>query len=247
MPSESEFSTPKPIPWPLPLPQTCDCNSCPADPNFTCSYIGEDQFVEDAYIANAYRGNLLLTPGDSSGVIGGLLHSLNPPQHYSHMGIVVADHNLIRHCTMSQERLTAKEYFSGSLLGIPAPLDGLNPDHLQFGWPGTITQSTYQAFLADRYGDSLTPPGQSGPYKGSTLPDLESAQSPKTGYLMNQLGFDPVSDDGTTWYPPLIVKPCPLLQLKSVLLGVALYRVAQQALATYAYYSLRTKPLRGMQ
>src|SRR5260370_27206460 len=160
MPSESEFPTnfPRPVPFPVPTPPPCDCNSCPADPTLTCSYIGEDQFAEDAYIANAYRGNLLLTPGDSRGVIGGLLHALNAPQHYSHMGIVAADHNLIRHCTMSQDRLTAKEYFSGSLLGIPAPLDGLNPDHVQFGWPGTITQSVYQAFFADQYGDTLTPP-----------------------------------------------------------------------------------------
>jgi hypothetical protein len=218
----------------LPAPPPCDCGSCPADPNFTCSYIGEDQFVEDAYIANAYRGNLLLTPGDSSGVIGGLLHTLNPPQHYSHMGIIVADHNLVRHCTASMERITAKEYFSGSLLGIAAPLDGLTPDHVQYGWPGTITQSVYQAFFANRYGTGLTPPGYSGPYTGSMLPDQESTKSPQSAYLMNQLGFDAVSDDGVTWYPPLIVKPCPLLQLP--LHTAALNRIAEQALSTYAHY-----------
>jgi len=222
------------LPSPPPPPQPCDCNSCPADPTVTCSYIGEDQYVEDAYIANAYRGNLFLTPGDARGVIGGLLHSLTPSQHYSHMGIVVADQNLIRHCTSSQERLTAKEYYSGSLLGVPAPLDGLNPDHVQYGWPGTITQSVYQAFFADRYGTGLVPPGFNAPYTGSMLPDTESTQSPKSSYLMNQLGFDPVSDDGQTWFPPLIVKPCPSLQLPAH--TAALNRIAQQALSTYAHY-----------
>jgi len=224
------------LPPPTPPPQPCDCSSCPPDPTMTCSYIGEDQYVEDAYLANAYRGNLFLTPGDARGVIGGLLHSLTPPQHYSHMGIVVADtdHSLIRHCTSSEERLTAKEYYSGSLLGVSAPADGLTPDHVQYGWPGTITQSVYQAFFADRYGTGLTPPGYSAPYTGSMLPDAESTQSPKSAYLMNQLGFDPVSDDGETWFPPLIVKPCPSLQ--QPVHSAALNRIAQHALSTYAHY-----------
>lgn len=224
----------KNLPPPTPPPQPCDCNSCPADATLTCSYTGEDEYVEDAYFANAYRGNFLLTPGDARGVIGGLLHALNPPQHYSHMGIFVADHSLIRHCTSSQERLTAKEYYSGSLLGVPAPLDGLNPDHVQFGWPGTITESVYQAFFADRYGTTLVPPGYSAPYTGATLPDTESTESPKSSYLMNQLGFDPVSDDGQTWFPPLIVKPCPRLQ--TPVHTAALNQVALQALSIYAHY-----------
>jgi len=224
----------KNLPPPPPPPQPCDCNSCPPDPAVACSYIGEDQYVEEACLVNAYRGNLFLTPGDASGVIGGLLHSLTPPQHYSHMGIVVADHNLIRHCTSSQDRLTAGEYYSGSLLGVPAPLGGLTPDHVQYGWPGTITQSVYQAFFADRYGTKLTPPGYSAPYTGSMLPDTESTQSPKSSYLMSELGFDPVSDDGRTWFPPLIVKPCPSLQ--APVHTAALNRIAQQALSTYAHY-----------
>jgi hypothetical protein len=218
------------MPWEL---SPCNCNSCDPDPKLTCSYSGQDYYVEDAYLANAYPGNLLLTPGDSRGVIGGLLHALTPAQHYSHMGIVIAN-TLIRHCTSSQERLIAKEYYSGSLLGIAAPLDGLNVDHVQYGWPGTITQSVYQAFYADRYGGGLTPPGHTGPYQGSMLPDMESAQSPKSAYLMSELSFDPVSDDGLTWYPVLIVKPCPLLQ--TPIHTDALNHVAQQALATYAHY-----------
>ncbi len=214
------------------LRQPCPCDSCPPSPELTCSYIGEDQFVEDAYLANAYRGNLFLTPGDASGVIGGLLHSLDPPQHYSHMGIIVANHDLVRHCTMSQDRLTTSEYYSGSMLGVPAPLDGLDVDHAQYGWPGTITQSVYQAFFAARYGTGITPPGHSGPYKGSFLPDPESTHN--NSYLMNQLGFDPVSDDGDTWYPPLIVKLCPFLQTQQH--TEALDRIVQAALSAYAHY-----------
>jgi hypothetical protein len=211
----------------------CDCNSCGPDPGQTCSYTGTDVSVEDAYIANAYRGNMFLTPGNSAGVIGGLLHALTPPQHYSHMGIVVANYNLIRHCTCSSDRLSAPEYYSGSILGSPAPVDGLNIEHLQHGWPGTITQSVYQAVMADRYGSGPLP-GTNTNYEGSLLTDQESTKTPKTQYLMNDLSFDSISDDGQTWYPPLIVKPCPRLQTPEI--TDALNRVAEQALAIYGHY-----------
>ncbi len=145
----------------------------------------------------------------------------------------VSDHDLVRHCTASQERLVAPEYFTGNFLGVfPAPLDGLNHDHARYGWPGAITQSIYQAFFADRYGDSLVPPGLKDNYTGAELLDFDSKDTSK--YQISQLSFDPVSDDGTTWYPPLIVKPCPLLQ--SGLQTDALNRIAHQALMTYAHY-----------
>lgn len=214
-------------------PTPCDCSSCGPNPSFTCSYSGEDETVDDAYIANAYRGNLLLCPGSGAGVIGGLLHALTPPQHYSHMGILVANYNLVRHCTCSSEWLTASEYFTGSVLGVPAPVDGLDPSHLQFGWPGTITQSVYQAVMAERYGTN-PPPGSAAAYAGSMLTDQASTQTPKSKYLMADLSFDPVSDDGQTWYPPLIVKPCPSLQTSAV--TNALGRIADAALEIYAHY-----------
>ena len=214
--------------------KACDCGSCGPDPSHTCSYSGEDVTVTDAYIANAYRGNMFLCPGDSAGPVGGLLHSLTPAQHYSHMGIFVADHDLIRHCTCSSERLTADEYFTGSVLGVSAPVDGIDPGHLQFGWPGTITQSVFQAVMADRYGKDNIPPGYPDVYKGSLLTDQESSQNPKSQYLMNDLSFDPVSDDGQTWYPPLIVKPCPSLATPDVM--KAMQSIAEAALAIYAHY-----------
>jgi hypothetical protein len=222
---------PKPSFPPPSIP--CDCNSCGPDPGETCSYTGTDVSVEDAYIANAYQGNMFLTPGNSAGVIGGLLHALTPPQHYSHMGIVVANYNLIRHCTCSSDWLSAPEYYSGSILGSPAPVDGLNIEHLEHGWPGTITQSVYQAVMADRYGNGPLP-GTSTDYKGAMLTDQESTKTPKTQYLMNDLSFDSISDDGQTWYPPLIVKPCPSMQTPEI--TDVMNRVAEQALAIYAHY-----------
>lgn len=219
-----------------PPPVPCNCADCPSDPGLTCSYSGEDMIVQTAYVANAYRGNLLLSPGSAMGPIGGLLHSLTPPQHYTHMGIFVSDHDLIRHCTMSQDRLLAPEYYTGSILGQSVPEDGFNHKRVQYGWPGTITQSVEQAFFADRYGTGENPPGYTAPYQGAMLTDWESQSH--TTYLMNELSFDAVSDDGQTWYPPLVVQLCSTLQTPTI--TQALARVAYEALKIYAHYRFYT-------
>ena len=187
--------------------------------------------VESVYIANAYKGHLILCPGGANGQIGGLLHQLDPPQHYSHMGIMVADFDLVRHCTALPSRLTAEEYYSGSVLGVAAPVDGLDPDHVQFGWPGAVTQSARQIHFADRYGDALVPPGLSGPYRGSNLVDPESSTS--RSYRVAAVSFDGVYDDGH-YFPALVVKPCPLLETAQV--SSALGRIADRALQIYAHY-----------
>lgn len=137
----------------------CSCDECVSDPSLTCSYTGEDITAEDHYIANAYKGNLILSPGGggTSGKIGKLLHNISPPQHYTHMGIMVNHMYLIRHSTAIVDRISADEYYDGAILGVAAPTNGINPDHLEFAWPGSITQSFEQAFLAERYGESLTP------------------------------------------------------------------------------------------
>ncbi|HEY7300405.1 MAG TPA: carboxypeptidase-like regulatory domain-containing protein [Xanthobacteraceae bacterium] len=210
----------------------CNCNECVPDPNFTCSYTGQEVSVTAVYIANAYKGNLILCPGGANGLIGGLLNELTPPQHYSHMGIMVADFDLIRHCTASQEWLTSDEYYTGSVLGVSAPVDGLNPDHLQFGWPGAVTQSTEQIFFADRYGDQLTPPGLQGPYRGSHLPDPESP-SGKT-YQIAAMSFEGLRNGDSDYFPALVVKPCPFLETPAI--TEALGHVADAALNAYSHY-----------
>lgn len=208
----------------------CSCDDCPPDPRLTCSYTGTDESVLSVYVANAYRGDLLLSPGGSTGVIGGLLHDLDPPQHYTHMGIFVANHDLVRHCTAVEDRYTAPEYYDGSILGVSVPQNGLRPDHVQFGWPGTVTQSVEQAIYADRYAaKDLTPPGQTGPYHGADLTDLASTKQPKTRYRVGALSFDEA--DG---FPALIVKPCPALMTGP--LQDALGRVADETLKIFAHY-----------
>jgi hypothetical protein len=69
---------------------------CPPDPRITCQLIPADPalktWVRDWMklpwrLDNAFKGDLLLTPGGGSGVISSLLSQLQPPQHYGHMGI----------------------------------------------------------------------------------------------------------------------------------------------------------------
>jgi hypothetical protein len=165
------------------------------------------------------------------GPIGGLLHDLDPPQHYSHMGIFVADYSLIRHCTMSPRRLESPEYYTGSILGQSVPEDGFNHDHVRYGWPGTITQSVEQALIADQPA-MATPLGHPADYTGASLTDWESQK--QTTYTINALSFDGTSDDGARWYYPLVVGPCP--QLKSPAVAAALDRIADGALKIYAHY-----------
>ncbi len=209
----------------------CNCGDCPPDPNLTCSSTEDHVSVMKNYVVGAWRGYLILCPGGDNGQIGGLLHQLDPPQHYSHMGIFVTNRgDLIRNCTASPGRLTAPEYYSGNILGVQAPADGLPADHLQFGWPGAITQSFEQAFYADRYAaQGLTPPGSVDLYHGSDLTDLDSSANPKKSYRIGALSFDKVGG-----FPTLVVGPCPALHTPDV--TAALNRIADEALKIYAHY-----------
>jgi hypothetical protein len=60
---------------------------------------------------------------------------------------MVEDQTIIRHCTESKDRLKDKLYYQGSILGSPAPTDGLRPDHVKNGWPGPITQTIEDGFF----------------------------------------------------------------------------------------------------
>jgi hypothetical protein len=229
--------TPSPVDWEaLGWFIYCSCDQCQQDLTVTCSYTGTEVAVDSVYLANAYRGHLILSPGDAGGFIGGLLHQLDPPQHYSHMGIMVADFSLVRHATASLDRLMADEYFTGSVFSIPAPSDGFNHEHVRYEWPGTVTQSIEQAFIAARYG--AHPPGSTSDYTGADLPDLESAKTPPTTFPIKELSFDTVWDtsDGFTFtpFPALVVKPCPALETADVRRSLDL--VADKVMDIYGHY-----------
>lgn len=140
-------------------------------------------------IAGAQKGDLLLCPGGGSGLIGGLLSQLVPPQLFSHMGIFTQDEVEIRHCTMIEDWLNDHAEGGGD------PTDGFEEDALRHGWPGTVTQSVEEA------------------YHNSKGPD--SAKVKRDGYVIDALGFDPAlirldpsdADFSVVW--PLLVTACP--------------------------------------
>ncbi|MGO9232981.1 MAG: hypothetical protein ACLP4V_02395 [Methylocella sp.] len=120
--------------------------------------------------------------------------------------------------------MSADEYYTGSILGVKVPLDGLNRDHVEWCWPGTITQSAEQAIFGEA----------EDAYNGANLLDKESTQIPPKTYRINALSFDDVFDGGT-WFPALVVKPCPHLETPDV--TKALGQIANEAMKIYGHYS----------
>lgn len=108
-----------------------------------------------------------MVPSDGNGQIGALLESLQPPQHYSHMGIMTRDGTEVRQCTESADWL--RKHAVGTL-GYPT--DGFYEKAMRFGWPGTITQTVEAAWRSTR-GDTeaRTLSSRDGSVH-ATLPDL---------------------------------------------------------------------------
>ncbi len=91
---------------------------------------------------NAWKGDLILAPGDDS-PISLLFRALTPPQHHSHSGIMTQNFTEITNCTSAPDRLTDADNL------LPrfgqAGAGGIKPDILHFGWPGVIAQTIDEA------------------------------------------------------------------------------------------------------
>lgn len=198
----------------------CDPNACEEGGNLSCQLTDEVAWVyADARVANAEKGDLILCPASSSGIIGSQLGALTPPQHFTHMGIFVAD-GTIRQCTFLQDRLQDEAYMHDHLdvtltfhgAGYPvdvytatqaAPVHGFTPAHVRFGWPGTVSLPVDDAIYGDLYGDTYP----RCRFLDAEHPDLKM-------YAVHELSFSPVAIDPPPGraapfvLPPLLVKPC---------------------------------------
>jgi hypothetical protein len=131
---------------------------------------------------NALAGDVILSPAPVGGgdLIAAMFSALVPPQHHGHSGIMTANFYELTHCTASVDRI--KDNVIKDSVGLPS---SLNPEMLQYGWPGSLTQSvddaTSQVYLKD--------PG------GTSYP-LDSFNTSNEG-------------DGFEIIPPLVVKPLP--------------------------------------
>jgi hypothetical protein len=139
----------------------------------------EEWEFEVGNVLNGRRGDSVLSAG--CGLVAKLLKEVNPDQTYSHSGIMVEDRYKIRHSTASEDRMFDN-----------AGTDGVVEEVLKFGWPGTITQTTDEAFE----GAILTSPEGKGYHLASF--NMRSLDCP----------------DGSGALPPdTILKPPPLVEL----------------------------------
>ncbi|MEZ4417312.1 MAG: hypothetical protein R3E10_16270 [Gemmatimonadota bacterium] len=184
----------------------CDPRACPPDPRLVCAATETEIWTwTPPHIQNANRGDLVVTPADGAGIIGTLLGSTSPPQSYDHNGIMIEDQFVIRHATAAHDRLKQEKFYTGSVLGEPAPTDGFRPDLLKYGWPGTITQTIDDAFFTGF--NSSVPGPLSPPFAklnprwdyytrnptAAVLPKPPDGSPPEawTGFNERRLFFDP--------------------------------------------------------
>jgi len=120
-------------------------------PGIICAPSGE--WEEQApRLANAYKGDIIVAPG--CGPIGSLLRQVSPRQAYTHTGMMIEDHTLIRHSTASDDRIMDDDYLVGSAIDESKGTDGFREDIVRYAWPGTITESVDQAFNGNRLVDA---------------------------------------------------------------------------------------------
>ncbi len=130
---------------------------------------------------NAQQGDIILSPAPSGtgDMIAEMFKVLTPPQHHSHSGMMTANFFEITHNTCVASRVSAN---LNTVLGIPT---NIQPDVLEYGWPGSLTQSiddaTNEVYLADPGG---------------------------TAYSFNSFDTDQQGDPFSLIYP-LVLKPLP--------------------------------------
>jgi len=123
--------------------QVCAEGDPPPRLGVICAPTQEWGVWSDARMANAYKGDIILTPGCS--LIGDLLRQVSPPQFFTHSGLMVRNYDQIRHSTAPVERYG--DYTVGLSVGIADIPFGIRPDVLRYGWPGIITQSVHDAVM----------------------------------------------------------------------------------------------------
>jgi hypothetical protein len=190
--------------------EECDPDNMPDDlaDGMVCQLTSEIEWrFVPGRILNAKKGDLLLDPG-GPGVVGQLLRQVQPPQYYSHCGIMTKNHIELRHSTGSEDWLT--DHLAGSFLGNKGT-DGFDPTALKYLWPGSLTQTIDNAY----HGEWVTSP-DTGPYK------------------IAEFSFAPDLSDSSTIMPPVVVKPPPFSETAAV--RRTLHRIADEALSINSHY-----------
>lgn len=146
---------------------------------------------------NARKGDVILSPG-GTGLIGMLLRSVDPPQQYSHSGMMTRNYDEVTHSTASEDLIL--DYIDEN-----APWNGLPENMIKYMWPGVVTQPVEAAVKGEEY----------------THPETGKKYS-ISSFSAHAVGV--TNNDQFMMVPPLVVKPDPLLEtadIRAKLHGIA--------------------------
>lgn len=123
-------------------------------PGFACQPTGRWEGMGDnetplkQHIQNAQKGDVILVRG-CSGAVGPLVGAVDPPQIYTHMGIMTKNRFEVTQSTGDEGYL---QRFPNGVLGQPS--NGFREAALRYGWPGSVTVSVREGFVTGRMLDS---------------------------------------------------------------------------------------------
>ncbi len=141
---------------------------------------------------NGRKGDIILSPG-GTGLIGSLLRRVDPPQRYSHSGIMTRNYDEVTHSTASEARMRDDDSMED---GWFDKSDGIKPDIIKWMWPGVITQRVEAAVNGEPW---VSPENKTY---------IISSFSPHAVGVTHNDKFEIV--------PPLVVKPDPLKETDDV-------------------------------
>lgn len=188
---------PPPAPGPIAAGEICDPDNLTEAERATadqqqlvCQLTGEiEEVLMPGRFMNARKGDIILSPG-GTGLIGTLLRNVDPPQQYSHSGMMTRNYDELTHSTASEELID--EYIDAE-----SPTDGLPANMIKYMWPGVVTQPVEAAIHGEPY------------------PHPETGKQ----YSISSFGTHAVGVTHNGQFmmvPPLVVKPDPLLETDAI-------------------------------
>lgn len=202
------------------LGKDCRPGELPPRPGISCRPTADDWVIIPPRIANALKGDILLTPG--CGFIGSLVRTLG--QTYSHEYVLANNYYDLVHSTSTDDFLKHNPHPFGTL---GETTEGIREDALKFGFPGTLTQTVLEARLGSRllYEDPAMPPCE---------PDTEGCQN--HFYVIKGFNPNPERCKGDVEINrPLVLKPPPSA---AKALRPSLHTAADKALTIRGHYRL---------
>lgn len=137
----------------VPAPgEECDADApgTPPQPGYACLPTNRFKSTPESYIANGYKGDAVLI--HACGFVTDMFQKLDPPQKYSHSGMMIKNRTELRHSTGQDSWLMAHPVGIGGL-----PTDGIEEDALRYFWPGPISATVEEAFESGK--KALSPEG----------------------------------------------------------------------------------------